>query len=277
LSNPKFCVYTAITGDFEILNEQPAKKNSNIPFICFTDNSNTESSSWDIRTEPTLFKMDASRSQRYFKLLPHRVLPEFTHSLYIDNNIILKRSPEDIFEKYLAKDNFCLYQHGVRETVLDEFLEVSKLGLDEPSRVFEQLNHYLFHDAEVVSQKPYWCGLLLRHHEMPEIQKAMETWFYQVLRYSRRDQLSFNFAITKSQVKPIAINEGSDDSSWFHEHNYKTKRNLRSKARHQEYLLPSIERLNSLEKEYGKLINNLDKLPRIMKKILVKLNPDLKF
>jgi hypothetical protein len=102
---------------------------------------------------------------------------------------------------------------------LHPFLEVSAQGLDDQSRIFEQLNHYTLCYPEVLQEKPYWCGLLLRDHRNPAVREMCELWFAHVQRYSRRDQLSFNFVLRRSGLQPDVLpidNHRSSYHSWPH-------------------------------------------------------------
>ena len=48
---------------------------------------------------------------------------------------------------------------------------------------------------ELLLQPPVWGGIVARRHNDTECVSAMETWFANVLRYSRRDQLSLSLAL----------------------------------------------------------------------------------
>ena len=163
--------------------------------------------------------MDPVRSQRLIKLRPHEFLPEFDISLYIDNSVLLHKSPEDLIAQHLPISGFCIPEHSYRETVLDEFLEVSAGGLDDQGRIFEQLNHYAVSCPEVLQEKPYWTGILLRDHRNTKVCSMLDLWSAHVQRYSRRDQLSVNFAFLRSGLIPdvLAIdNMHSNYHSWPH-------------------------------------------------------------
>lgn len=245
----KLCVYTALFGDYESLNEQPLASQSRIPFICITDNREVSSDSWQIRQVSPTFSMDSVRSQREYKLQPHKYLPEYSHSVYIDNSIILKVDPEEIIEKLFPKTGFLIFEHSFRESVLDEFLEVSRLGLDDQSKIFEQLNHYFVDYPEVLLEKPYWGGFQLRDHRNQSVCKMLDIWYAHVLRYSRRDQLSVNLAFKLANLKPDVIRD-INEISWFHEWGKFTNRN-RNKSHIDPFLslLPSIGRLKQQEME----------------------------
>ena len=133
----KFCVYTSLIGGYERLNEQPAARQSKIPFLCLTDDPNLRSETWRIIPVEPLFPQDPIRSQRMFKILPHRFLPDFDASLYIDNSVVLSKPPEEILNRYFRSGYLALPTHSFRETVLDEYLVVERVRLDDSSRIFE--------------------------------------------------------------------------------------------------------------------------------------------
>src|SRR6202042_2986406 len=88
---------------------------------------------------------------------------------------------------------FCLAERQ-DVSVMDELLGVSIQGLDDQSRIFEQLNHYAVASPDILN---------------------VETWSAHVLRYSRRDQLSVTAAFRHVGLAPdvMKIDPGS---SWFH-------------------------------------------------------------
>jgi hypothetical protein len=209
------CVYTTLIGGYEKLNEQPVAVSSRLPFICLADDPNLRSQTWQIRQVDPLFGMDPIRSQRVLKLRPHEYLTSFDCSLYIDNSVILTAPPEQVIEQYLGASGFCLPEHSYRESVLDEFLEVERLGYDDQGRIFEQLNHYMLELPEVLQEKPFWTGVMLRNHRDLKVRTMLEIWSAHVQRYSRRDQLSVNFAFRRADLRPEVLRIDAF-ASWFH-------------------------------------------------------------
>lgn len=226
----KFCVYTSLIGGYERLNEQPAARQSKIPFLCLTDDPNLRSETWRIIPVEPLFPQDPIRSQRMFKILPHRFLPDFDASLYIDNSVVLSKPPEEILNRYFRSGYLALPTHSFRETVLDEYLVVERVRLDDSSRIFEQLNHVALSDPRVLLERPYWNGVLMRRHRSKVLQRALELWAMHVQRYSRRDQLSANVAFKAAGLKPRRI-EIDNHHSWFHDWPIKTDRNSTNATR----------------------------------------------
>lgn len=212
---PSRCVYTVLTGGYECLNEQAIARESSLPFICLTDDPELTSDSWTIQQIEPTFAMDPIRSQRDLKIRPHVHLPEFDQSLYIDNSVILKVRPETLFETFLADSPLAIPAHSFRETLLDEFIEVIQLGLDDSIRIFEQINHYSLADPALLNEKPYWSAILLRDHHDSSVRKWAEIWAAHVFRYSRRDQLSINLAFRNAELTPKLIDVDNYES-WFH-------------------------------------------------------------
>jgi len=204
MTRPRLCVYTALVGGYERLNEQPVALESDVDFLCFTDDPGLQSETWQMRVARTLFPEDPSRSSRALKIRAHATVPEYDVSLYVDNSVVLGRPPEDVLADLLPDEAaLALFEHSYRESVRDEFAAVAEAALDAPSRLDEQLAHYSVSDPEVLELRPLKGFLLLRRHHDPRVVAAMETWFAHVLRYSRRDQLSLWIALREARLEPV--------------------------------------------------------------------------
>lgn len=222
----KICVCTCLFGNYEHLNEFPVELDSKVARFCFTDNPNLQSDTWEIKVVKPAFEMDSVRSQRLVKILLHEYLdPKFDISLYIDNSVLLKEKPEDLIEKYMQNADIAAPRHSHRLSVLDEFVLVAQEGLDDPARIFEQLNHYQMLEQDVLGAIPYWTAILMRRHNRPNVKEAMRDWSNHVLRYSRRDQLSFNVALLDKELTVQAIEMDDNSESQFHKWPVGTYRN----------------------------------------------------
>jgi hypothetical protein len=259
------CVYTALLGDYEPLVEQPTAAKSQIPFICFTDDPHLKSESWEIRLVHPCFPGDPVRSQRELKIRPHIHLPEFAQSLYIDNSVLLSEPPEGLFD--LAgglPERFLICRHSYRETVLDEFLEVARLGLDDSNRIFEQLNHYLLHDPEVLNGRPLWGAMMIRDHRNRKLCSALDIWALHVMRYSRRDQLSLNMALHLAGIRPEPI-RWDNYKSQYHTWPHAMGRKLQAGDRNPSVsLMPLVARLRLYEQQ---LIDSRAELDMVRNKV----------
>lgn len=208
----KRAVFTALMGGYERLNEQPIAAQSDIPFICFTDDPELRSDSWDVRVVEPRFDMDSIRSARHLKLLGAALLPEASETLWIDNSVKLRTAPERILDEWLSSADIAMPVHSYRASVMGEFDAVATDGYDDPGRVYEQLIHYATVSPNTLREKPYWTALLARRSS-PAVDAAMQLWHDHLLRYSRRDQLSINFVLGAigSEVNGVEIDNMSSE------------------------------------------------------------------
>ena len=200
-SVPRRAVCTTVIGGYEVLTEQPVAAGSAMTFVCLTDDPELRSETWEVRLVEPALPMDPVRSARRIKLLLHEYVPEFAETLWIDNSIRLLRTPDDLVGATLDRADLAMVPHPFRSTVLDEFRAVAEQQLDDPARIDEQLAHYMASAPEVLEEQPYAAGFVVRR-STPDVVGLMECWWEQVLRYSRRDQLSFNWAAWRCGVVP---------------------------------------------------------------------------
>jgi hypothetical protein len=191
--------YTALFGTHEMLADQPAADESQVRFVCFTDDPELTSRSWEIVQVDPSFALDPVRSARRLKILGHEAIADADETLWIDAKVQLLADPADVLDEWLGRHDMAVPVHSYRADVVDEFRAVITDQLDDPARLWEQLAHYQITHPEAIAEVPLWTGILARRRT-PVIDRAMTTWYEHVLRYSRRDQLSLPVALAEAEV-----------------------------------------------------------------------------
>lgn len=183
----KINLYTVITGNKD--KEVP----QDYPIIRFVD-------AYD------KFK-DPRRNSRIQKVMPHKFM-DCDYSIYMDGNMKLLVSPEELVERYMKGYDIAFFKHGGRDCIYDEAIEVAKLGLDSVEAIIEQAKFY--EDHEYGKHKGLLQGgfIIRRHNERTA--RFNEAWWADYCRFSRRDQLSLMPAIDTSEVIVNAI-----EGKWF--------------------------------------------------------------
>lgn len=208
------CVYTFLFGGYDQLLAQPVAADSDSDFICFTNDPSLRSDTWQTHVIDPRYPTDIVRSARYVKIIGDDRLAEYDTTLCIDASVRLRRTPEDIIREWLTEgSHMALAQHSYREQVIDEFDEVVRLNYDDRARVHEQLIAYSLNDAETLTARPLWTGMLVRRRT-EEVERAMRLWFDHVLRYSRRDQLSVNVALATAGLAHDQLTIDNFDSEY---------------------------------------------------------------
>jgi len=190
MGQPKRVVYRALIGGYEQLREEPVVHDTDISFICFTDDPTLTSETWQLVVEAPRFFLDLTRSSRALKILGHPVLHEYDETLWLDNTVALKAPPDQLFDDWLARADVAAPLHSFRRSVLAEAEAVIDGGFDDFARVYEQMTHYWASDGQLLDENPHWTGMLARRRT-EKCAVAMQAWWEDVLRYSRRDKLSF--------------------------------------------------------------------------------------
>lgn len=215
-SGPRDVVYTALFGQYESLNEEPFAVDSATGFICFTDDPSLTSDTWQVELVEPMLPMDPVRSARWVKIFGDELIwRDAGRSLWVDNRVTLKCEPRKILDSVLEEPNcdIAMFEHSFRARVIDEFDAVAQSGYDDPGRVYEQLLHYAESSPDVLDERPLWTGFMARRHN-DRVASAMQTWAAHVCRYSRRDQLSVNFALNEPKLLVRRLEGENRESDW---------------------------------------------------------------
>lgn len=194
-------IYTCVTNGYDDIREIacPGYINPDWDYICFTDDAEDIAAEhigiWEIK--PLAFnQLDNTRNNRWHKMHPHVLFPEYKESIYIDANI-------DILSQYIFKATheinkpFILPMHPTRTCIYKEFELVLSEFLDDPKKILQA--------RKLISKSrmPNDYGLtenniLYRRHNEPSVISIMSEWWDMIEKYSRRDQLSLAWLLWKN-------------------------------------------------------------------------------
>lgn len=210
----RICVYTVLLGGYDTLLEQDVASLSGADFLCFSDDPDLRSDTWEVVPVEPYLPQDLHRSSRVYKILGHERLGEYDVTVCIDASVRLRVTPEELVADWLTDDvDMALALHSFREQVLDEFDEVIRLNYDDRARVYEQLTDYGIQYPDVLESRPHWGGMIVRRNT-DAVRAAMRLWFDHVLRYSRRDQLSLMVALLHTAVRYRSVEIDNFDSPY---------------------------------------------------------------
>lgn len=201
----KIAVYTCIYGNYDdLIMPKHESINEKADFFCFTDNPNLTSSFYEIIVTDFDFG-DSVRNSRYPKINSHLFFENYELSIYIDAN---QRLIAQDFEELLARLNgndIARYYHNERQCTYEEAEVIIRANLDRKSIVKQQLAKYRLEKFP----KNYGLAnnsLILRRYGVKTIE-FNEIWWKVYNEFSRRDQLSGEYARWKSGVTHTFIAE----------------------------------------------------------------------
>ncbi len=187
-------LYSALYGRGEPPNLQVFGPFTHVRRVLFTDRDDLSLPGVEVIRDP-LCGLDPARASRRAKLCPHRYFGE-DWSIWLDNKSRLKRDPVEIVEALTAQSDagFFAFPHFRRDCVYDELQTCWENGLDDFRLLKERQETYRRQGM------PRHAGLIeghfiARRHGDPAVAAFGDHWFEHVLRYSRRDQISFPYLV----------------------------------------------------------------------------------
>lgn len=225
----KIVIYTAVFGGKDEL-LRPAVIPAGCDFVCFTDEESAQHPSfkknsdvWDVRIVSRSHE-DGVRNARKYKVLGHNYLGGYDISIWIDGNIIVRGDVKEWISTYLADANIAVFDHNQLlwdpwdciYTEAQKLIELAEKGRrkDDPVVIQKQVARYREegypeHNGLLVSM------IMYRRHNAPDVRRAMEEWWAEIERGSRRDQLSFNYVAWKQHLKFNWLPGDSRDNPYF--------------------------------------------------------------
>ena len=206
----KIAVYTCIVDGYDDL-KQPLTGDSQCDYYCLGLEKPEKLGIYhwiDISDLiPEYLRNDYTRINRYCKIHPHILFPEYKYSVYVDGSITIQTEISHLMSK-IGKTGFASYgmpfANDIYEHAASVFLRNGLGEADGKELIVRQMQRYALEGF------PRFFGLtengvLVRNHSNSNCIRIMNTWWNEVLNFSRRDQLSFMYAVWKNGFSPKDI------------------------------------------------------------------------
>ena len=139
---------------------------------------------------------DDTKKNRYCKINPHKIFPQYKYSIYFDGSIRLKSNITQKIDELPRTRIMALSIHSIN-CVYMETMRAIELGRVSKEIAMKQIEKYWL-EGMPQNFGSVACGLLIREHNNPICKKIMEDWWEQVEQFSRKDQISFPYVIWKN-------------------------------------------------------------------------------
>lgn len=220
----KIAVYTANFGEkddfLEPINYKQALK---IDFYLFTDDMKQGACG---PYQPIYIKTlinDITKNARKLKILGHTLLQEYDMLIWHDANIQLNFSElNELIVLAKSKKTFITtFNHSDRDDFYSEAMSCIRVDKDSPIKILRQVWYY-FINKMPAHNGLYSTGILIKNY-IHDNEGFLKSWWYNTMKYSRRDQLSLAYTIYKKN-EAIGVIEGDifdNKYSKYNLHNYK--------------------------------------------------------
>ncbi len=196
-AKPRIAIYTAIVGDYDYL-KLPEEISDDIDYILFTDQTTVDTGVFEVRPLP-YFDADKTRSARYVKTHPHILLPDYDIVFWLDASIMIVDDILPIIQGFIDSGKpVGAIHHPVRKSIFDEARACIQLGKETREDIETQMQHYrmMQFDCNDLIESGF-MGFDLR---VPDVSLFLNTWWSEIDKFTKRDQLSVNYALDRANL-----------------------------------------------------------------------------
>ncbi|MCA9349300.1 glycosyltransferase [Candidatus Saccharibacteria bacterium] len=198
INPPRIAVVMAVSGGYDSL-KLPNVLSPRFDYIFYCDRPMPSYGIFDIRPMP-YFHTDTTRMARYIKTNLNKMAVGYDYVVWIDANIMMVESIEPFVNDFIASKKVVgAIPHPYRTSVYSEIEECIARGKDDPSLMREQMNHLKslgFKNNDLIESNFMIFDLNSR-----KIDGFFATWWAELDSFSRRDQLSLNYALKTNGIE----------------------------------------------------------------------------
>ncbi|MCK4816160.1 DUF616 domain-containing protein [bacterium] len=207
----RIAVYTCITDAYDPL-YSPAYVDQRLDYFCFSESPSNVVGPWKFKRIDLQY-LNAKDQNRYIKMHPHKVLPEYDVTLYIDGSIRIVGDVHEMVTKALQLEgDIFLYDHHERNCIYSEAAACAHCSHDWIWTIARQMRRYS-REGYPVNNGLYEAGVILRRNT-DRVSKIMEYWWIEYSQGAKRDQLSLTYVCWKLGVSISSM--GKSDHRFTH-------------------------------------------------------------
>lgn len=226
---PKLVVYTCILGNYDKVKE-PFFSNGLYDFVIITDCEQNEKSCWKTINIKDLkdivpSNLDNISLNRWIKMHPHKLFPEYEYSIYIDGsvNLVTDMLPIVLLQKK-EKKFLGMHLHSCRIFLKSEGKALIKYKKCSSKEMLDKQIKKYYQNGFDDSIKLLEATIIVREHNNSKCVKVMEEWWEEFIHGIPRDQISLPYVLWKNgiQMEDIHIlgnNEYNNPRFYINKHN----------------------------------------------------------
>lgn len=197
-------VYTCYFGRHEPFNPTSMGSGRGADRVVFTDDVNLTVPP-DIRViYVDSYGLPSNRISRRYKLMPHLVFQDYDWSIYVDNRVNLKMSPDRIVADMADKSPDAilgLFAHHQRNCIYQEARSIRRSKPVTLKRLDAQIGEY--RAQYMPAESGLYAGtFLVRPRADDRAMMFALRWYEEFMLHSERDQLGLAFLIWSMKIRP---------------------------------------------------------------------------
>lgn len=199
----KVAVYTCAIGNYDWIH-RPRVKPPGVDFLRFSDRTPLISRGWAHRN---IVEGSAARTPRLLsrlpKICPHAALPGYDIAVWVDSHVDILGDVTPLVDTFLETGaDVAMFPHPSGRSVGEEIDFAIKAGRI-PAELYEAAEHQRerYVAAGVLDRKIMECTIILYRLSDGPLKAACENWWYELITYTERDQISQPFAMQDPRLR----------------------------------------------------------------------------
>ncbi len=206
----KKVVYTCIVNNYDSL-KNPVVRTEDTDYIVFSNNESVviDNKYWQYRPISEQLKKKCNYNpiliNRYIKMHPHELFPDYDLALYVDGNIRVISNIQDCFGYINDKTGLAMHEHAKRSDIYEEAkacIWLNKGNKKKIKNLIKDYKHQNFpHDFGL-----YQASIIAIDLRNKNAQEVLDAWYKEfVKRGTLRDQLSLPYVLWQKGYNYIDI------------------------------------------------------------------------
>jgi hypothetical protein len=182
----------------------PVARTPGVEFVLFTDRRPPFVRGWRWAPPPPQTRgLPDTLVNRFCKFFPHRIFPDAERSVYVDANTLILSDLTPLLAEFEASGaEIGLFPHKQRGGIAEELDYGIEVGRIPPGDVEKGRAQLAFYAEEGLPEGHVFTenAILFRRHGSERLAAAMDLWWEQLERFTRRDQLSLPYVLFKTGI-----------------------------------------------------------------------------
>ena len=223
LKKERIAVYTSCFGEYDRLN-YPKYIGENIDYYVVSDERPLKLGPYKWIDANNIISEDIIspiKRNRYIKMHPEVIFPQYKYSIYMDANIEIKGDISSFICD--SKAGISVFLHSRRDCIYYEAMTIVNYKRIVSDDAFRQMSRYLDEGMPLhfgMTEMP----VIAREHHNPVCKKIMDDWWREFDNESQRDQLSFPYVLWKNALTLNDLSILGDNVRHNHLLNFKKHR-----------------------------------------------------
>lgn len=145
---------------------------------------------------------------KYYKCQSNniKILNKYEYIIWMDASIEItnKIFIYDILNLINKNNDFYIFEHAQRQDIRNEYIISTSINKYNNQDMLGQINFYYSNGFK--DNILYECGFFI-YKQNSIVNKLFNDWWYQILKFSYQDQLSFPYVVFQNKIKPYLLNE----------------------------------------------------------------------